>query len=262
MNPFSMLYTELIYRPILNVLVIFLALTNWNLWLSIILLTLLVRRLMLPSSMAGNDISKHMTDIQPKIAEIQEKHKDNPEKLSQETINLMKTQWMWPLKWCLMMLIQLPIFIGLFSTISSYSNSTIHTNDIYSFLHRFGDGYLSLANINHMFLGIDLFAKSATPNIILAIIGAALIFVQTQLTTMVQPKPSAPQMINGQQAPDMTGMMKYMNIFLVFMMGSFIYGTQAGVGLYIIVTTLFGLIQYIYQYRIVIQAKWFAWKNR
>lgn len=262
MNPLYVLYFEIVYRPILNILVVFLALTSWNLWISIILLTLIVRLLLLPSSMAGNDMTKHMTDIQPKLTEIQEKYKDDPTKMSEETMKLMKTQGMWPLKWCLMMIMQLPIFIGLYNVIAAYSNGTIQTDYIYSFFHRFGDWYLSLGNIDHFFLGMDLFAKSQTPNIFLAVIGAAMIFVQTQLTTMIQPKPATPQMINGQDVPDMTSMMKYMNIFLVFMMGSFIYWTQAGIGLYIVVTTLFGLAQYIYQYRVVLRTKRLAWKSR
>lgn len=262
MNPFYMLYFEIIYRPILNILVVFLALTSGNLWLSIIFLTILVRLILLPSSSAGNDISKQMTDIQPKIAEIQEKYKDDPTKMSEETMKLMKTQWMWPLKWCLMMLLQLPIFIGLYNAISSYSSGSIQSSELYSFFHRFGYDYLSLASINHIFMGIDLFAKSAPANLWLAILGAVMIFVQTQLTMMIQPKPATPQMIDGKPAPDMSGMMKYMNIFLVIMMGSFIYGVQAGVGLYIVVTTWFGLLQYIYQYRLVLQTKRLAWRSR
>lgn len=212
--------------------------------------------------MAGNDMTKQMTDIQPKLAEIQEQYKDDPNKMSEETMKLMKTQGMGPLKWCLMMLVQLPIFFWLYNVIASYSDGTIQSHYIYSFFRGFGEGYLSLDTVNHFFLGMDLFAKSQIPNLILAILGAILIFVQTKLTMMVQPKPSTPQMINGQAAPDMTGMMKYMNIFLVVMMWTFIYGVQAGVGLYIVVTTLFGLMQYIYQYRLVLRTKRLARKSK
>jgi len=61
----------------------------------------------------------------------------------------------------------------------------------------------------------------------------------------------------------MSKMMGFMNIFLVFMMGSFVYSTQAGVGLYIVITTLFSVLQYAYQYRVLLRAKWqLLWKKK
>jgi membrane protein insertase Oxa1/YidC/SpoIIIJ len=37
-------------------------------------------------------MGKHMTDIGPKMQEIQEKYKDDPDRMSKETMNLLKTQ--------------------------------------------------------------------------------------------------------------------------------------------------------------------------
>ena len=56
--------------------------------------------------------------------------------------------------------------------------------------------------------------------------------------------------------PDMSKMMWPMNIFLVIMMWSFIYSTQNGVGLYLVVTTLFSVVQYTIQHRQQLKIKW------
>lgn len=53
-----------------------------------------------------------------------------------------------------------------------------------------------------------------------------------------------------------------MNIFLVFMIGSFVYSMQTGVGLYIVTTTLFSVVQYAIQYRALLKAKWIERTSR
>lgn len=52
-----------------------------------------------------------MSKIQPKMEEIQKKYADNPEKISEETMKLLKKEGGAPLKGCLGMLVQLPVFI-------------------------------------------------------------------------------------------------------------------------------------------------------
>lgn len=55
--------------------------------------------------------------------------------------------------------------------------------------------------------------------------------------------------------PDMAKMMKVMNIFLVGMIAIFIYSVASGVGLYIITSTFFGVVQLYLQNRVLINAK-------
>jgi membrane protein insertase Oxa1/YidC/SpoIIIJ len=91
-----------------------------------------------------------------------------------------------------------------------------------------------------------------TKNIVLTVIAAVFTYLQTKLTTLAKPAtPSVP----GQKVPDMGKMMWFMNIFLVFMIGSFVYTMQIGVGLYIVTTTVFSVAQYARQYRALLKAK-------
>ncbi len=256
MNPFVLLFNELVKRPIINILILFLALTGWNLGVSIILLTLVVRLLLLSTTAHANTMGKHMTDIGPKMQEIQEKYKDDPDKMSKETMNLLKTQWWAPLKWCLGLLLQIPVFIALLNVIQWLANGKLNTDMIYSFLPTSRVSYLNVDTINHMFLWIDLLQPG---NILLTVLSALLLYAQVTMTTRVQPKTAAAQKLpNGQEMPDMTKMMPMMNIMMVFMMGSFVYSVKSGVWLYIMTSTLFGVAQFMRQYRLVLPMKFRA----
>lgn len=79
--------------------------------IAIVLLTVLVRLLLLRNSIAGANMSKGMSNIQPKMEALQEKYKDDPKKLSEETMKLLKKEGAGPLKGCLSLLVQLPVFI-------------------------------------------------------------------------------------------------------------------------------------------------------
>lgn len=247
-----LLFTQLVSRPIVNMLIIFLALTTGQLGIAIILLTLLIRLLLYSTTASANTMGKHMTDIGPKMQEIQEKYKDEPDKLAKETMNLLKTQWWAPLKWCLGLLLQIPVFIALLNTIKGLANNTLSHNYIYSFFADWGTKYLDVTHINHMFLWADLLQ---TGNIPLTVICALLIFFQTTITSRVQPKSTPSKLPNGQEMPDMSKMMPMMNIMMVFMMGSFVYSVKSWVWLYILTSTLFGLIQLIRQYRLILPIK-------
>ena len=98
MSVFGALWAEFLYRPIFNLLVVFLAIFGGNMGVAIVLLTLLVRLLLLRNSMAGANMSKGMSSIQPKMEEIQEKYKDDPKKLSEETMKLLKKEGAGPMK--------------------------------------------------------------------------------------------------------------------------------------------------------------------
>lgn len=252
-----LLIQEILIRPIFNLLIIFLRLFEGNLGIAIVLLTVVVRLLMIKQTSAGNDMQKWMSDLQPRLQEIQEKYKDDPQKMSQETMKAFKGGGKWPLKGCLMMLIQIPVFIGVYFIvrfISDPASGGIPTDWLYSFFEGFGSIYMwpnALdTTINTNFFGLDLLSKN---NIGLTIFAAVFTFLQMKLTMIA--KPPTPQ-VPGSKAPDMSKMMWFMNIFMVFMIGSVVYSWQAGIGLYIGTTTLFSVIQYSIQYRAVIKVKW------
>ncbi|MCR5751049.1 MAG: YidC/Oxa1 family insertase periplasmic-domain containing protein [Kiritimatiellae bacterium] len=90
-----------------------------NYGIAIILLTILVRVLFWPLTHKSTVGMKKMQELQPKMKALQEKFKDNPQRLQQETWALYKSEKVNPMSSCLPMLIQIPVFIALFNVLRS-----------------------------------------------------------------------------------------------------------------------------------------------
>ncbi len=90
-----------------------------NYGVAVILLTLLVRIVFWPLTHKSTESMKRMQALQPKLKEIQAKFKDNPQKLQQETWQIYRENKVNPLSSCLPMLIQIPVFIALFTVLRS-----------------------------------------------------------------------------------------------------------------------------------------------
>lgn len=103
-----------------------LAILNWlfsyvhNYGLAIILLTFLIKLVLLPFSLKGEQSMKKQREFQKKIAYLQQKHKANPELLNEERNELMRKQGMGGMiGGCLPILLQIPIFFALNKVLSS-----------------------------------------------------------------------------------------------------------------------------------------------
>ncbi len=255
----DILVTQILYRPVFNILVIFLAISGWQLWIAIVALTLLVRGLMYKSSAASNNMTQWMSNIQPKVEELQKKYADDPQKLSEETMKLFKNEWKWPFKGCLTMLIQIPIFIWLYrvilaiSQIGDWNTEMIHSR-LYSFFYSFWEQYTNIQNIKSNFLRMDLLNDEKW-DIILSIIVTVLYYLQMQLTQITQSKKSMPK-VPGATMPDMSKMMWFMNIWMSLMMGFMVLTLKSAVGLYLLTSCLFSICQFSRRYRAILKAKW------
>ena len=90
-----------------------------NYGLAIITLTLLVRLATWPIVARQMKSSERMRELMPQIKELQEKYKDDKQKQSEETFKLYRETGVNPLGGCLPMVLQLPVFIGLFYALQS-----------------------------------------------------------------------------------------------------------------------------------------------
>lgn len=86
---------------------------------TIIVMTILVRMVLFPLNRKSMNSMRKMSEIQPLMKELQEKYKDDPKKLQQEQMLLFQKYKVNPMSGCLPMLIQLPIFIALFTVLRS-----------------------------------------------------------------------------------------------------------------------------------------------
>lgn len=90
---------------------------NWG--ISIIIITFIVRGIMYPITKVQYTSAAKIRILQPKIKLIREKFGDNKQRLSQEMMNLYKSEKLNPLGGCLPLLIQMPIFLALYYMLMS-----------------------------------------------------------------------------------------------------------------------------------------------
>ncbi|KKJ95760.1 membrane protein insertase YidC [Micromonospora sp. HK10] len=91
--------------------------TNWAWILSIIFLVVTVRVILFPVFVKQIKSQRAMQALQPKVKELQEKHKGDRETLQKEMMELYRKEKANPLMGCLPMFLQIPVFLGLFHTL-------------------------------------------------------------------------------------------------------------------------------------------------
>lgn len=87
--------------------------------LAIISITVIVRLLFWPLMASSARMSKRMAALQPQIKELQERYKDNPQKLNQKMLELWREHKVNPASGCLPLLIQFPILLGFYSMLQT-----------------------------------------------------------------------------------------------------------------------------------------------
>lgn len=194
---------SIIGRPLLAVMkVIFSFFSNWG--VAIILLTLLVKIVLLPLHLYSTKSMKKMQKIQPRLKELKEKFKNDPQRMNQETLLLMKAEKANPLSGCLPMLMQIPIFIALYSMLGK-------SFELYK---------------QPFFLWVnDLSAKD--PYYVLPVLAAGVFFIQQKITPTVGMDPAQAKIM----------------MFMPLMMLLFMITVPSGLALYMFVNAVFSVVQ-------------------
>ena len=109
-------WASILALAFLRILKIFhLFVPNWG-W-DIILMTLALRILMLPMSIRGQRSMIRMQRLQPQMERLRAQFKDDSERLNKEMVDLYKRNHVNPVGGCAPMIIQLPVFIGLYEAL-------------------------------------------------------------------------------------------------------------------------------------------------
>ena len=225
----------ILYKPLFNALIFLVWLApQHSVGLAIIILTIIIRLILLPSSLNATRQQKRMRDLQPEIAELQAKYKDDKAKQSQELMAFYKANKINPLGSCLPLLIQLPILLVLYYVFIN-GLSTARFDLLYDFMPR--PDYL-----NTMFLGLDL----AKPDkYVLPIIAGVLQFFQAR-----QMMPQAAPASGGGQGADMQNMISKQMMYLMPVFTVIIaMRLPAALPLYWAITTLFAIGQQWWVFR-------------
>ncbi|HEX2100831.1 MAG TPA: YidC/Oxa1 family insertase periplasmic-domain containing protein, partial [Candidatus Synoicihabitans sp.] len=112
---FNRIFLSGILAPLMNLLMNFTHgwVGNWG--LAIVLMTLLLKIVTLPFTLAASRSAKRMQKLQPQMQAVREKYKDNPQKLNQATIAIFKENKVNPMGGCIPILITIPLFVAFFA---------------------------------------------------------------------------------------------------------------------------------------------------
>ncbi len=102
--------------PLVRLLKVFHGITG-NYGVDVILLTILIKVLFIPLTNRSMKSMRDMQRLQPQMAKLREKFKDDREQLNKEMIELYRRHRVNPLGGCLPMLLQFPVFIGLYQAL-------------------------------------------------------------------------------------------------------------------------------------------------
>ena len=106
-----------------------------NYALTIIVFTLLIKLLLMPLNLKSRRSTMRMTSVQPKMQALQEKYKDDQEKLNQKIQELYRKEGVSPLGGCLPMILSMFILFAMFYALRTFANEQLVTQFI-TFYHH------------------------------------------------------------------------------------------------------------------------------
>jgi YidC/Oxa1 family membrane protein insertase len=226
------MFETLVIQPIYNGFIFLIGvMPQGDVGLAIIALTLIVRAVFYPAFTASIRTQMGMQAIQPELDEINKKYKDNSQERTKRTMALFKEHNVRPLAGFLSLLVQLPVFFGLYLAFFREGLPEIEHRLLYPFVEA-----------PHM-VSVDFFGLLdllSTHNILLALIVALTQYAAIRFTIV--------RMGNGENlTPERAAahrVQKHMMLyFMPALMAVISYTFPAGVGLYFTAGNLISLLQ-------------------
>ena len=187
-------------------------------WIAIALLTIVIRALLFPLSVKQIKSMRAMQELRPRLQELQEKHKGDRQKLQEEQMKLYQESGVNPLGGCLPLLVQMPVFIGIFYIIREFGGTQgmIGVPDTQGTVESFATG------------GALWFTNLSQPDqfFLLPIISAVTMVASMEIT-------------NKQMEPQQRWIMRVVPVVFVF----FTIFFPAGLLVYIVTNNIFTAVQ-------------------
>jgi len=203
----------------------------------ILIITVLIKLALYPSTNKSIKAQKDLTELQPKLEELKKKYAGDQQKIATETMALYKEHKVNPFGSCLPLLIQLPVFIALYWVLQS-----VFAGDNFTLLYSF------VNNPEHINpVSLKVFDLSKNGNIFLALLAGAAQFAQAKMFT----RKKAPA-VTGEAGKDesMTAMMnKQMTYFMPVITVLIGYQLPGGLALYWFFSTAITALQQVIIFR-------------
>ncbi|HNQ31440.1 MAG TPA: YidC/Oxa1 family membrane protein insertase [Candidatus Woesebacteria bacterium] len=273
------MFDTLIINPFLNALVFFYGVfsslgTPGAFGFAIIALTGVFRLALHPFFKQQIESQQKMTALRPKMSELEKKHKDDKTRLQQAQLDLYKEHGINPASGCLFALVQLPIFIGLYQTLSRFVDAAGNARAVDAINKVLYSPTLALKALDPYFFGFNLAVAPQTYKIIdvsfssgiallpqnlpyahymlIPLITGLLQYVQAQKTISAQPAPEKKDATSaGDKKPEsfssdfQSAMNTQIKYFFPIMIAFFSYQLPVGLSLYWNIFSIFSIIQAI-----------------
>jgi YidC/Oxa1 family membrane protein insertase len=213
--------------------------TTGSVGFGIIIFTICARLVILPLTLTSLRSSRKMQQIQPLIKELQRKHGKDQQKLQEETLKLYREYKINPVGGCLPVLLQLPIFFGVYQAVyhlmveaqrvnlSAAAKAALEDPQVKAL---FSAHFLGLFNLGTSAFGPGGAGFAAPLYLVLPVLS---ILLQVMQTTMATPRTQDPQ----QKA--MTQAMMFMPLIFGYIAFTF----PSGAVLYWVVSSFVGVVQ-------------------
>lgn len=178
--------------------------------IAIIIMTIGIKAILAPLTAKQVKSMKGMQKLQPKMKEIQNKYKNDPQRAQQEIAKMYKELGVNPLSGCLPLLVQMPFLIAIFYALQGYPYDPAHESFLW---------LPSLGEADHLYI----------------------LPVLSTLSTFVMSKQTAQDTPGGQQ--------KVMQIFMPLFIGYISLNFPSGLVIYWVVSNVFQMIQQFFIYR-------------
>ncbi|MFQ5944908.1 MAG: YidC/Oxa1 family membrane protein insertase [Anaerolineae bacterium] len=224
------IWNLLIFDPMVNLLILLYSVLGNNFVLAIVGLTVVIRLLSHPLTARQYRSLRAQQELQPRIQALQKKYAGKREKLTQETMKLYQERGVNPLSGCLPLIIQMPVWIGLYQAILQVLGGTPEqlinlSQHVYTPLATTVQESLPFQS---RFLWLDLIQPD--PFLILPVLVVITFWFQQRLTSMPSPDP--------QQA----SMARSMQIMMPLMFGWFTLSVPSGLAVYWFVSGIVGVV--------------------
>ncbi|MEI6775669.1 MAG: YidC/Oxa1 family membrane protein insertase [Chloroflexales bacterium] len=228
-----------LFVGLLEQILLWFSTTTGSVGFGIIIFTICARLVILPLTLTSLRSSRKMQQIQPLIKDLQRKHGKDQQKLQEETLKLYREYKINPVGGCLPVLLQLPIFFGVYQAVYhlmvpaqrvNLSAAAAKLLEDPNVAHLFSANFLGLFNLGTSAFGPGGAGFAAPLYLVLPVLS---IMLQVMQTTMATPRTQDPQ----QKA--MTQAMMFMP--LVF--GYIAFTFPSGAVLYWVVSSLVGVVQ-------------------
>ncbi len=233
-NFFGDTWHTLFTRPIYNLLIFLSVSLGNNLGFGIIMLTLLARMLLLIPTHRAMESQRAMQKIQPRLKEIQTKHKGDQQRISMETMQIMKDNKVNPVGSCLPLLFQFPILLALFFVIQQ-GGSASYAVHLYEPLRA-----VNVVDIQTTLFGLLDLTK---PEIFVLPISLALLQFWQLKMSFKKAKAAAPQQKTAEGMPDISQINNVMTYALPVFIAVAAFSLPAGVAVYWLISTFFSIGQ-------------------